>query len=90
MAVLNEERNFGGLYCSRQWRTARLQFLTEYPTCCKCGQKATVVDHITSHRGDMILFWDRGNWEPMCSRCHNQKTAAERNEYRKQYRLDDV
>jgi 5-methylcytosine-specific restriction endonuclease McrA len=30
-----------------------------------------VVDHITPHRGDKALLWDRFNWQPLCEGCHN-------------------
>nr|DAZ53348.1 MAG TPA: HNH endonuclease [Caudoviricetes sp.] len=39
--------------------------------------KATVVDHITPHRGDPRLFWDEANWQPMCKQCHDRKTLTE-------------
>jgi len=32
---------------------------------------ATVVNHVTPHRGDWRMFWDRGNWEPLCKRHHD-------------------
>ena len=38
---------------------------------------ATVVDHIIPHKGDMDIFWDEDNWQPLCKRCHDQKTATE-------------
>ncbi len=38
---------------------------------------ATDVDHIQPHRGDMTLFWDSSNWQPLCHRHHAQKTARE-------------
>ena len=38
---------------------------------------ATVVDHIVPHRGDQKLFWDRGNWQPLCEHHHNVKTMTE-------------
>ncbi|WP_189426952.1 HNH endonuclease [Devosia pacifica] len=28
-------------------------------------------DHITPHRGDDQLFWDRTNWQALCAHCHN-------------------
>jgi len=40
---------------------------------CGCGNQANVVDHIIPHRGDYQLFWDRSNWQPMFSHCHNTK-----------------
>jgi 5-methylcytosine-specific restriction endonuclease McrA len=46
---------------------------------CGCGRIANVVDHIVPHRGDMRLFWDRTNWQPLNSHCHNSaKQASER------------
>lgn len=32
---------------------------------------ATVVDHIKPHKGDPELFWDTGNWQPLCKTCHD-------------------
>ena len=40
-------------------------------------EKATVVDHITPHKGNQQLFWDRNNWQPLCKQCHDRKTATE-------------
>ncbi|KHF41466.1 HNH endonuclease [Halalkalibacter okhensis] len=68
-------------YDSR-WRKARKQFLNAYPICKHCEKKgkiapATVVDHITPHRGDQRLFWDESNWQPLCKKCHDRKTRTE-------------
>ncbi|MCG8990866.1 HNH endonuclease [Laribacter hongkongensis] len=42
---------------------------------------ATVVDHITPHRGDQRLFWDSSNWQPLCASCHSgAKQREERGE----------
>jgi len=38
---------------------------------------ATIVDHIKPHRGDMVMFWDSSNWQPLCKPCHDRKTARE-------------
>ncbi|MCA0996301.1 HNH endonuclease signature motif containing protein [Alloyangia pacifica] len=38
-----------------------------------CCAPATVVDHIIAHRGDMTLFWDKANWQPLCKSCHNRE-----------------
>lgn len=68
-------------YDSR-WRKARKQFLNAYPICKHCEKKgkitpATVVDHVTPHRGDQRLFWDESNWQPLCKKCHDRKTRTE-------------
>lgn len=68
-------------YNSR-WVKARKLFLQEHPLCVRCQEQgkltqATVVDHITPHRGDNKLFWDKSNWQPLCKRCHDKKTMTE-------------
>lgn len=62
-------------YGSR-WQKARATWLRNHPLCADHltrGQlvPAEVVDHITPHRGDMKLFWDRANWQSLCKRCHD-------------------
>lgn len=63
-----------------RWRKARARFLRAHPLCAGCQRDgkftaATVVDHITPHRGDMTLFWDMANWQPLCKKCHDRKTG---------------
>ena len=65
-----------------EWRKARAIWLREKPLCVRCMQSgrikaALVVDHITPHRGDDALFWDRGNWQSLCKPCHDSKTMVE-------------
>lgn len=66
----------------RKWRKARLDWLARHPLCVRCKAAgiitgASVVDHITPHRGDMVLFWDADNWQSLCKVCHDKKTANE-------------
>jgi len=63
-------------YGSR-WQRARLDYLAANPWCRSCNVPATVVDHVKPHKGDRRLFWDRDNWQPLCKRCHDRKTATE-------------
>jgi 5-methylcytosine-specific restriction endonuclease McrA len=61
----------------RRWNAARRRFLTTNPLCVFCQKRkrvtaATVVDHIRPHRGDLILFWDEGNWQSLCQPCHDE------------------
>ena len=68
-------------YDSR-WNKARVCFLKTHPLCVRCRAKgmitpATVVDHITPHRGNQKLFWNEGNWQPLCKSCHDRKTMTE-------------
>lgn len=39
--------------------------------------EASIVDHIIPHKGDKQLFWDRDNWQPLCKKHHDRKTATE-------------
>ncbi len=71
------------------WRGARKRYLAAHPMCVECMKegrcvKATDIDHIIPHRGDMKLFWDESNWQPLCHRHHSIKTRREdsRPEYR--------
>lgn len=66
------------------WSKARLRFLAEHPLCCYCERdgritSATVVDHIVPHRGDMRLFWDETNWQPLCAHHHSSEKQREEN-----------
>ena len=67
-----------------RWEKESKRFLVEHPLCVRCMRKnppryvkATVVDHIIPHRGDPTLFWDESNWQPLCKKCHDQKTRNE-------------
>ena len=62
--------------------------LLRQPFCAECARRdirtrATVVDHITPHRGDWALFIDPSNHQSLCARCHNRKTALEMAERRR-------
>ena len=65
-----------------RWKKARIRFLKAHPLCVECQKqgrlvRATVVDHITPHRGDAKLFWDESNWQSLCKSCHDHKTMTE-------------
>lgn len=65
-----------------RWEKARKEHLRAHPLCVECKREgryvqACVVDHIIPHKGNMILFWDRTNWQSLCSYHHNVKTAKE-------------
>lgn len=68
-------------YNSR-WQKARETFLRRHPLCKMCEAEgrltpATIVDHIIPHRGDQALFWDTGNWQPLCKPHHDKVKQAE-------------
>jgi len=69
------------LNSSRYLKTRKI-FLSRNPLCKRCSAEnrpvlATILDHVTPHKGDVGLFWDASNWQPMCKTCHDRKTAAE-------------
>jgi 5-methylcytosine-specific restriction protein A len=34
-----------------------------------------MVDHIRAHKGNMLLFWDKTNWQPMRKGCNSRKAV---------------
>ena len=66
----------GRLYDTRRWKRRRAAFLRANPFCVTCTAAgrvtlATVVDHVTPHRGDPELFWDEANWQSLCATDHS-------------------
>ena len=64
------------------WQQRRRDWLAENPICAMCGNLASVLDHVVPHGGDVALFWDETNWQPLCKPCHDgekqRQEAAER------------
>lgn len=61
---------------SRMWQRTSKAFLAAHPFCA-CGAPSEVTDHIVPHKGDPGRFWDQSNWQALCKRCHDAKTAVE-------------
>lgn len=63
-----------------KWQMASKAYLRTHKWCKikgpSCTLKATCVDHIVPHKGDMKLFRDRKNWQAACASCHSTKTAS--------------
>lgn len=60
-----------------EWTRESKAFLAalDGPLCaCGCGRLADMVDHIKAPKGDMTLFWDRSNWQPMNGLCNRRKS----------------
>ena len=77
-----------------KWQKASRAYLRAHPLCAECQRNgryvtATVVDHITPHRGDSKLFWDESNWQPLCKNCHDYKTGTEDRWIRYEYNRQD-
>ena len=81
-----------GWYSLQVWTDdLRPAQLLREPFCRECAKKgvrtrATVVDHVTPHRGDWALFIDPANHQSLCKSCHDRKTAKEMAEERRKNR----
>lgn len=78
----NRRKYKGSTVYNHRWHKARTTYLKSNQLCVKCkedGQieKANVVDHVVPHKRDQELFWSKSNWQALCVRCHNSKTARE-------------
>ncbi|WP_108460222.1 HNH endonuclease signature motif containing protein [Devosia naphthalenivorans] len=64
---------------NHEWRKARAAYLITHPHCTHpgCNAAASHVDHITPHKGDYALFWDRANWQALCAHHHNSTKQRE-------------
>jgi 5-methylcytosine-specific restriction protein A len=63
---------------NKKFRGLRRSFLHRHPLCAGCKlEPATILDHITPHRGVPSLFWSQANWQGLCPTCHGRKTARE-------------
>jgi len=67
---------------SKRYINMRLRFIRKYPLCNHCSTLrnpvvATILDHITPHKGNYKLFWDYSNLQGLCKHCHDKKTAKE-------------
>lgn len=65
-----------------RWHKARRMYLASNPLCAECMRRgrvtaAAVVDHIVPHKNNPALFWQEDNWQSLCTKHHNKKTASE-------------
>jgi len=82
----NKKPEYSKLYHTRRWIRQSKLFLKRYPLCAECLRynvttQAECVDHFVPHKGDLRLFWDKYNWQSLCTMHHNQKSAKEKNDY---------
>lgn len=88
----DQAKEWHKLYNTKLWtETLRPGQLLREPFCRECTKRglrvrATDVDHIKPHRGDMTLFADPDNLESLCHSCHSAKTLAEIREIARQNR----
>ncbi|MBD8598754.1 HNH endonuclease signature motif containing protein [Pseudomonas sp. CFBP 8772] len=78
----NDKATSGQRGYTYAWQKASKAFILANPLCVMCDALGRVtatalVDHIQPHRGDMTLFWDRANWQPLCTYCHSSVKQRE-------------
>lgn len=62
-----------------EWQKARADWLAVYPSCRRCGGKATLVDHVVSIKIAPHRRLDRTNFQSLCTGCHSGwKQSTER------------
>ena len=77
----------------KQWWKLRAGVRKHAKRCAFCktafGADFPIVDHIKPHRGDVTLFLDALNLQPLCVTCHNKrKQVIEINEHKPVIGLD--
>lgn len=60
-----------------EWEKARAEWLAAYPSCRRCGAKATLVDHIQTIREAPRRRLDRTNFQSLCTSCHSSWKQAQ-------------
>ena len=64
------------------WRRRSKAHKAANPLCVDCMRigrttAVQVTDHTVPHKGSEQLFFDEDNWQSLCNKCHNVKTATE-------------
>ncbi len=82
-----EAARYRKLYKTREWAALRKLVLTRDGYRCKlCGvvltsgrksARSAVVHHKEAHKGNHSLFFDQGNLEASCKRCHDGVLQSE-------------
>lgn len=72
------------IYGSRRWLAFRKMYLARHPLCTEkdCTYSATVVHHITDHKGDPNLLWDENNMRALC-KVHHDRIGGQRSSWGK-------
>jgi 5-methylcytosine-specific restriction endonuclease McrA len=83
---MGAESKWHSWYNQVNWLRRRAHQLRVEPLCRLCAQEgrltpATVVDHVTPHKGDYNMF-RLGKLQSLCARCHSStKAIAEKRGY---------
>ena len=58
----------------QKWRDLRIKFLSYHPTCERCSNAATDVDHIRDVKNNPHLMYNWDNLRSLCHSCHSKRT----------------
>lgn len=66
---------YAHLYKTPEWRKGRQEFLQQHRYCELCAAEgrsvlADTVHHKVPHKGRVSIFFDRTQWQAMCTGCH--------------------
>jgi len=81
-AFENINKDNYSFYNSRAWRKLSKHYKLKHPLCVSCENQgrvtpSQVTDHITPiDKGG--AKWDSSNFQALCHKCHNKKTASSR------------
>lgn len=65
------------LYNCKRWHDLRAAILRRDIICVVCWRRpSSVADHISDHRGNLILFYSFSNLRGVCKPCHDEKTGT--------------
>jgi 5-methylcytosine-specific restriction endonuclease McrA len=85
---------YAWMYKTKTWRKLRECHLAENPLCAECWKRgrtvvASIVHHLTAHKGQWHLFVDLNNLEAVCAKCHDGDIReTERNGYSNRIGVD--
>jgi 5-methylcytosine-specific restriction protein A len=79
-AFENMNKDNYSFYNSRSWRKLSKNYKLKHPLCVHCKERGIVTpSQVTDHKRPIDkggAKWDSSNFQALCHRCHNKKTAA--------------
>lgn len=78
--IANRSRD--AFYHTHAWKKAARMFIQSNPLCAKCKEKGMLVPSVVT---DHVIpkdackdQWDSTNWQPLCKKCHAEKSAGDK------------
>jgi 5-methylcytosine-specific restriction protein A len=70
--------DYAWIWHTKEWKELRAKLLKAEPYCVRCGERATVADHVVPHRGNAELAFSANNLQSLCRRCSDIKSREDR------------